>query len=250
MRTKTLLIAGAALAAGILACSAQTYSQNIVGYVTVTLPLGYSVCAVPLNSGAATGNAATNTIINLPSNPVLDGAYLYSWNGHSYVGITFDSSQPTGFADFADAHSVPTPVINPGQGFLINNNTGVAVTNVFTGSVAISALPGTTTNNLPAGYAFVSSVLPVGGGLNSVLQLTNASANNALDGSYVYMPNIVGGVIHGYNVVTVDSSQPQGFADFADANSVPEPQFPVSGGFLYNNNLNAGTVLWVQTLNP
>ena len=37
MRTKTLLIAAAALAVGILASSAQTYSQNVVGYVNVTL---------------------------------------------------------------------------------------------------------------------------------------------------------------------------------------------------------------------
>ncbi len=37
MRTKTLLIASAALAAGILTSSAQTYSQNIVGYVSQSL---------------------------------------------------------------------------------------------------------------------------------------------------------------------------------------------------------------------
>ena len=42
MRTKTLLIAAAALAAGILSSSAQTYSQNIVGYVNQVLPANAS----------------------------------------------------------------------------------------------------------------------------------------------------------------------------------------------------------------
>ncbi|HEY5503881.1 MAG TPA: hypothetical protein VIK28_01890 [Sedimentisphaerales bacterium] len=245
MRTKTLLIAAVALAAGILTSSAQTYSQNIVGYVNVTLPMGFSVVSIPLNSGAATGNALTNTIANTGQ---LDGAYLYQWNGSGYAVDTFDSGMPTGFGDAADLVSVPTPVINPGVAFFINNNTGVILTNTFVGSVAINSLPGTTTNNLPAGFTFVSSVLPVGGGLTSVLQLTNNAG--ALDGTYIYMPNIVSGTVHGYNIITIDSGMPSGYANAADLASVPEPQFPISGGFLYNNNVGGGTIQWVQILNP
>ena len=245
MRTKTLIIAAAALAAGILTSSAQTYSQNIVGYVNVPLPLGFSVVAIPLNSGAATGNALTNTIVNTGS---LDGAYLYQWTGSGYGIVTFDSTMPTGFADSGDSFSVPTPVINPGVAFLLNNNTGTVLTNTFVGTVAINSLPGTTTNNLPVGFKFASSVLPVGGGLTAVLQLTNTAG--ALDGTLIYMPNIVAGAIHGYNVVTIDSGMSSGYADGADQNSVPQPVFSISGGFLYNNNAGGGTIQWVQILNP
>jgi len=247
MRTKTLLIAAAALAVGIVASSAQTYSQNIVGYVNMPLPLGFSVVSIPLNSGAATGNALTNTIVNTGQ---LDGAFLYQWTGSTYAAITFDSGMPTGFGDAGDSFSVPTPVINPGTAFLINNNTGVLLTNTFVGSVAVNSLPGTTTNNLPAGYKFVSSVLPVAGGLSTVQQLTNNFPVGTLDGSFIYIPKIVSGAIHGYTILTIDSSMPQGYADAGDSFSVPEPVFPISGGFLYNNNLGVGTVQWVQTLNP
>jgi hypothetical protein len=40
MKSKTLLIAAAALVAGVITSEAQVYSANIVGYVNVTLPAG------------------------------------------------------------------------------------------------------------------------------------------------------------------------------------------------------------------
>jgi len=73
MRTKTLLIARLPARGKHSDLLGSDLFTNIVGYVTVTLPLGYSVVSVPLNSGAATGNAVTNTIVNTGQ---LDGALL------------------------------------------------------------------------------------------------------------------------------------------------------------------------------
>ena len=58
---KTLLMAAAALAAGIITSQAQpVYSQNIVGYVNQTFVSGYVNVANPLDNGG--GNSLTNII--------------------------------------------------------------------------------------------------------------------------------------------------------------------------------------------
>ncbi|MGA2787692.1 MAG: hypothetical protein ABSF60_09195 [Verrucomicrobiota bacterium] len=245
MRTKTLLIASAALAAGILTSSAQTYSQNIVGYVVEPLPAGYSIAANPLNG--AVNNSLQNTFNN--GDGSFDGNLLLVWTGSKYATYTFDSTMPQGFADANDINSVPAPVLNPGTGFLINNNQGGGTfTNTWTGTVAISSLPGTTTNTIPAGLSFYASQLPYAGGVETVL---NVPSDGSLDGNLLEIPNINGsGAIKGYNTYTFDSTMPQGFGDANDLHSVPEPVIPVGGGFFINNNQGGGTFQWVQTLNP
>jgi hypothetical protein len=243
MRTKTLLMALAVTAAGVLASNAQTvYSANIVGYVNTPLPLGYSLISVPL--AGSSGNALTNTI---PNTGQLDGAVLSIFNGTSFTQLTFDSGMPTGFGDASDTVAAPTPIINPGTSFYINNNTGVVLTNVFVGSVAIVSVPGFATNSIIAGNTFKSSVLPLGGGITSSLQFTN---NGSLDGTVISVPNIVGGAIHGFVQTVFDSGMSTGFGDASDTVSAPEPQIPVAGGFIFNNNAGLGTINWVQNLNP
>jgi len=246
MKTKTLLIAAAALAVGVISSQAQVYSQNIVGYVNKPLPLGFSSVAIPLNDASGV-NYVTNTIPN--TGGVLDGANLYIFTGTKFDVYTFDSSFATGFGDAADAASAPTPIINPGVGFFINNNTGTAITNVFVGNVAVTSLPGSTTNTAVAGKTFKSSILALGGGITSSLQFSNVLG--AIDGTVVYVPNIYGNpaAVHGYNVYTFDSSLNTGFGDAADVNAVAEPQIPVGSGFIYDNNAGAGNVIWKQTLN-
>jgi hypothetical protein len=240
---KTLLIAAAALAAGVISSQAQVYSQNIVGYVNVPLPMGYSTVSVPLN-GSNGNNALTNTIDN--SSGALNGCYLYTFTGTHFNVVTFDNGFATGFGDAADLNPVPTPVIAPGTGFIINNNSGVPITNTFVGTVAISSVPGAVTNIVGANKSFVSSVLPIGGGLISSLQFTNINGN--LNGAYIYVPNIVGGNVHGYTISTFDNGFPSGFGDAADLNPAPEPNIPVGSGFIIDNNAGLGAVNWVQGL--
>ena len=242
MRTKALLIAAAAFAAGIVSSQAQVYSQNIVGYVNNPVPTGFSVQNNPFNN--SNGNALTNLI---PNTGAYDGTYVYVWSGSTYTIYTLDSTLATGVGDASDTVAVAAPIINPGTAFYLNNQTGVGQTNTYVGSVAISTYPGTTTNAIPGTplFALVSSILPIGGGISSVLGLSNTGA---LDGDYVYQPSInANGQFTGYYVSTFDSTLSTGFGDASDSTAVPEPIIPLGSGFFFNN-ANGTPVNWIQTL--
>ena len=246
---KTLLIAAATLAASIISSQAQVYSQNIVGYVNVPAVNGFTVIANPLvNAG---GDAATNFVNN--SGGAWDGSLIYTWNGTGYSIVQYDSTRATGFANFAGSAAVPAPVLDPGQGFLFNNQSGSSNTITFVGTVytggpgASTNVVGLSTNLLTTAhtYQFVSSAFPVGGGISSVLGLTNPGG--VLDGSLILVPNIVGGAVHGYVTVQFDSSRGTGFANFAGSAAVPEPIIPVGSGFLFSNQSGA-PYNWIQSL--
>ncbi len=240
---KTLLIAAAALAAGVISSQAQVYSQNIVGYVNSPLPSGFVNLSIPLD--AAGGNSITNTI-NVFSGQY-DGDGLFIWTVNHYAQYTIDSTVSTGIADANDVAAVAPPTINPGTGFFIQNaNASNNITFVGTvhveGSGASTNVVGVTTNTLPTGNFFYASKIPVGGGISSVL---GVPANGSLDGSLISLPNIVGGAIHGFKQITIDSSVAGGFADANDVNPVPEPIIPVGTGF-FLQNANAATQ-WIQS---
>ena len=141
MRTKTLLIAAAALAVGAVTSMAQTYSQNIVGYVNVATVAGqYVLLGNPLDDG-------TNKLADLvPSVPV--GSLAQVWNGSGYTQC---SKTPTSWSPNA---SVPV-----GSGFFLR--TAAVKTNTFAGNVAATPGGGTVTNTLTGGvYSLVSSGIP------------------------------------------------------------------------------------------
>src|ERR1035437_9506831 len=123
---KTLLMAAAALAAGIITSQAQpVYSQNIVGYVNTTLPVGYSLITVPLNA-AASGNTvpATNVLNALQSS---DAVIIWNGSGYSkYAYLDFGPGQTWQYPDgsFSDI----APSINAAQGFFYQNGQGAAET--------------------------------------------------------------------------------------------------------------------------
>lgn len=244
MRTKTLLIAtAAALAAGIITSQAQVYSQNIVGYVNTSVPVGFVNIANPFDASGG-NNTITNIIPVFSGN--YDGDLLFIFNGSSYTTYTIDSGQPTGVGNPSDTAAVAPPVINPGTGFFIQNTAG-AVTNTFVGTVHVDGtgstnVVGLTTNNLPVGFTFKASKLPVGGGISSVLQLPK---DGSLDGSIINIPNIVAGNVHGFTQITIDSGQSTGFGNASDTAAVPEPVIPLGTGFFIQNT--SGNVNWVQS---
>src|SRR6516162_592977 len=82
---KTLLIAAAALAAGVISTQAQVYSQNIVGYCNVTLQGGghYTLCASPFDDGK--GNSGTNWLD--PNGTIPNKAQILTWNGSTFTGV-------------------------------------------------------------------------------------------------------------------------------------------------------------------
>ncbi len=154
MRTKTLVLAAAALAAGFATSMAQSnvYSVNVVGYINVVYKGGgYTLVANPLDDG--NGNQMTNLVAALPNK-----SSVLMWDGTSF---SISASKTAG------AWST-NYVIAPGTGFFVKN--GIVgnpdITNTFVGSVIVA--PGATNSRaLPANYVLVGSAIPFAGDLTS-----------------------------------------------------------------------------------
>jgi len=213
MRTKALLCA-AALAAGAATSMAQSnvYSLNVVGYVNVSVPHGYSLIANPLN-------AANNTVSNLfsASNPV--GATVYTWNGAGFIGDNND--------EFGSGWANPNLDLSPGKGFFVNNP-GAAFTNTFVGEV----LQGPLTNNPPSGYSLLSSKAPLSGFVKDL-------GLNAGLGDTIYMWNGAGFI--GINNDEFGSGWSPAAGFTVDPNK--GPSVSVGQSFFYRNAANTAT--WV-----
>jgi hypothetical protein len=249
MRTKVLLIAVAALAAGVITSQAQVYSQNIVGYVNQPSLAGFNSLANPLDASSGSGiNDSITNIINVFSGNY-DSDVVYIWAGTHYTAYTIDSSWPTGVGNAADTAAVVGPIIPPGQSIFLDNFNG-SNTLTFVGTVHVDApaagtnVVGTTTNILSVSpvETLVSSVLPISGGISSVLQLP---ANGSLDSCVIYLPIITGGLQKGFTAITIDSGWPTGFGNAADTAAVPEPVVNLGTGFFFYN-LSGAPATWVQ----
>jgi len=151
MRTKILILSTACAVAASVAVNAQVYSVNAVGYVNVTCPRGFSIIANPLN-------AVTNTLSALIPNPT-DQTTVYEWANNNYSIATFYADSPTSGSWDNDL------VLAPGIGAWIYNPGAAPFTITFVGEVT----QGTNNVNLGSGYSLVSSIVPQGGALDSLL---------------------------------------------------------------------------------
>ena len=180
MRTKTLLIAVAALAAETISSQAQTvFSANVVGYVNVVLPAGQLVLVSnPLDDG-------TNTTTSLGQN-LANRSQIQIWNGSGFT-----------VANKASGVWTPDLSIPVGTGFFVNSKT--TITNTFVGTV-IPGVGGFTTNSLPANtLVLVGSTVPYAGDLTDTNLaigplLANKSAIQVWNGSGFTGTSKVGGV--------------------------------------------------------
>jgi hypothetical protein len=214
MKTKTLLIAAAALAAMVISSEAQpVFSANVVGYVNVALPAGQlALVENPLDNGTNTGNDVLGSLPNKSTVQV--------WNGSGFTVFTKTS---TGFTP-------SNPSLPVGAGFFVKSSS--IFTNTFVGNV-VPIVGGTSTNNLPGGaLALVGSILPVGGTFadvgtntfNLVATLPNKSTIQVWNGS-------------GFSVFTKTST---GFTPST-------PSLTVAQGFFVKS---ATATNWTQTLSP
>ena len=172
---KTLLIAVAALAAGITSIQAQAvYSQNIVGYYNITIPAGkFVLAASQLNldntnsinnifSGLASdANGSTNTAIWL-WNP---GTQQYSSYKY-YLGPDADnyflnSGSANGFYDAGG--TLVTQNLGVGQAAFLQNLAPSSITVTVTGGVPT----GTNLITLGENFTLVASPVPVGQDITS-----------------------------------------------------------------------------------
>ncbi len=153
MRTKTLLLTAAIVAAGAAGSIAQSvYSVNAVGYVNVTLLPGFNLISNPLNG--------TNNVIGtiIPTAP--NGASIARWsvaNQGFLPSDTYFEFAPNDPANgwYDAGFAISTTVINPGQGFFIQNP-GASATITFVGEVPQGSL----SNPIGANFGFYSSIVP------------------------------------------------------------------------------------------
>src|ERR1035437_438308 len=217
MRTKTLLIAAAALAVGVASSMAQTYSQNIVGYVNTPILAGYNLLVAPVSP-----NSTNNAEAVLPS--LESGDVLLVWNGSGYTADLFISAGS--WLDGVTYASIPQPVLLPGQGFFYQNNNALK-TNTFVGTVQLS-----NTVALATGYSLVGSTAPIAGSIEST------NFNIPFASGDVVLVWTGGGYAQDYY------SGPGDWLDGVTYSSIPVPTLSLSQGFFYQNN-NA-PVNWVE----
>jgi hypothetical protein len=149
MRTKTVLLTAAVIAAGIGASQAQVYSVNAVGYVNANIPIGYTLVANPLNT---TNNTIGNLLQNVPN-----FCNFLKFNGTSFDVATY----------IFGAWDTPEITLAPGEGGFINTDTAFSIT--WVGEV----MQGNLTNSIPTGYSVRASQVPQSGGVSSVLGLSS-----------------------------------------------------------------------------
>jgi len=184
MKAKTLLIAAAALAAGVMHSQAQVYSQNIVGYVNVPLTnsSGYTLISNPLDfDGTGTNNTIYTSVgTNLPA-----GSIVEAWTGTSFKLSTLSGGV------WSSASNVNVQkAVQPGSGFFLYVPTPTNVT--FVGNV----ITGTNTYPVVAGYQVVSFNSPVAGRIEEDLgyQPTIGDVAEVWTGSTFKLHTFNGGV--------------------------------------------------------
>lgn len=156
MRTKTLLLTAALCAVGVVTSLAQApvYSVNAVGYVNVTLKPGYNLISNPLNG---TNNAISTVLPTVP-----EGTSAFKWNGNIQQFAAADSY--LGGVWYDGAFNPATTVLNPGEGFFVQNNSPADAVVTFVGEVP----QGNLTNSISANYGFYSSIVPQSASLTAL----------------------------------------------------------------------------------
>ncbi len=212
MKAKSLLIAGAALAASLMTSKAQVYSQNIVGYINVPLNAGYNLVANQLDLD---GTGTNNTIQTVLSTNLPNKTLVYAWNGAGFSSAQYASSSGT----WSGVTAAVTNAMQPGEGFFIKVPVSTNLTlvgNVITG-----------TNSYPilAGYNIVAPSAPVAGTIDT----TNGFTPSIKDTISVWNGS-------GFNTYQYSST---GW-------SPSDPQIPVGAAVFLNSRVNTN---WTQVLN-
>jgi uncharacterized protein YheU (UPF0270 family) len=223
MRTKSLLLAAAALAAGALSSQAQTvYSANIVGYVNQTLPAGQYQLVAPTLSVTST-NSAEDVLPALQQ-----GDSILLWSGTAYAQYTYLSP---GVWVLPNGNTGASPLLGLGQGFFYLNGGLVTETNTTVGTVAL-----TNTTTFAAGvYALVGSTPPI---------------SDSLDGTNLDLPLQQGDTVLLWNSTNSAYQEYQfltpGTWVLPDGTTGSAPTIPVGSGFFY---LNSGQTPEIWTNN-
>jgi hypothetical protein len=131
------------------AAGSPVFSDNIVGYVNLTLPPGLSLIANPLYY--------TNNALSFWLPEAADGAQVYKYTANGgYEVSTFDAA--------LGAWSNPDLQVPVGDGFFFNNPSSEPHTYLFVGEVHL----GVSINPLPAGISTKGALIPQAGSINNI----------------------------------------------------------------------------------
>jgi len=236
MRTKTLLLAGAALALSLATSQAQVYSANIVGYANVPMVTGYNMVANQFSNGA---NTADVVLTSLP-----DGTFMETWNGTGYTISIYDTgsgSTTPALSWYMSDYSTPTnpPTLNPGLGFFLLLPS--PTTNTFVGSV-VPNINGFTTNHLVVNYNLVGSTVPL------AAQVVDPSVNLLPpDGTFMETWNGNGYTTSIYDTGSGSTTPALSWYMSDYSTSTNPPTLKVGQGFFL---LLPSSYAWTQTLTP
>jgi len=249
MRTKTLLIAAAALAVGIISSQAQVYSQNVVGYANIPLlgNLKYNAVANPFSIGVS--NGINEVYTGLPNGSVV---YIYDPVAGVYNTYGYDDSlggDPRNwYTGGFDATIDAMPIVAPGLGtFVVLPVGSLNMTNNFHGQVAVLVGATNTAAYTQGAYAFAGSVIPFEGQPDIATNINLIMPNGSL--LYQWDPVNTAFIISGYDASYQDHANNWFTGGFdADLDNPPllkvgESFFIVPGGFV-----GTGTYDWSQTL--
>jgi hypothetical protein len=216
MKTKTSLLAALIAIASSASLTAQVYSLNVVGYINLTIPNGYSLICNQLTLSNNTLNAV------LPNVP--PDSLVLTFANNDYKVDVFDGSA---WLDNNTAEP-STTTLPPGKGFFFNNP-GAQMTLTFIGDV----VQGSNNIALPNGYTLVGNPVP------QAIPLTAANGFPQIpDMLYLTFAN------NDYDTLVNDGS---GWLD----NDTAEPavaQPAIGQGFFVNNPLQT-VANWSRTFN-
>jgi hypothetical protein len=173
MRTKTLLMALAVTAAGVLASNAQTvYSANIVGYANAPTPNGGTyLISVPFVVGVSNGaNEIWPLVGGNPSIP--DFSQVLVWTGSGYTTYLSDSTSPSLWDDASYNPLSGAPTLPVGKGFFLIPS--ASTTNTFVGTVAVSVGTSNVVSLPNGGTYLVASAVPYAGSITNGSPTTGA----------------------------------------------------------------------------
>ena len=228
MRTKTLLIAAAALVAGIFSSDAQVYSANVVGYVQVPLGEGFNLISTPLDyDGTGTNSCVTN--IFGTSLPV--GSVVFQLNGATFTNTTYAANK-----SHTATNWTANLLLNPGVGYWLSIPVGSYGGGTSNATIVGTVLQGNLTNQYVtgAGFHLVGSQVPITGGMQTNLGYAPSV------GDVVFTYNKGGSVAYSNYTFSVNKNH-------TATNWAPsQPIISIGQGFWLDSATNAP---WTNTFN-
>jgi hypothetical protein len=160
MKTKTLLIAAAALAATVISSQAQVYS-GVVGYSTLALTNGLTLIAPQLDYD---GTGTNNSVVSLFSTNLVAPTTVLAWSPSAETFVSASWSSSKGVVKWTGNTNAINAALNSDQAIFVSSP---AITNI---TVVGNVLQGTNIISLTGGlFNLVNGIAPVTGLLQTQL---------------------------------------------------------------------------------